>query len=94
MRIDPIVMAIRSEQGTEERSIPVGSVGGARLASRDIEGMRKQSDDVLARGLAGTRTNPSIFRIGRYLLTQAMEFEVQGALTGGECEAARWRLPQ
>lgn len=91
MRIDPIKMVIQSEQGTEERSIPIGSMGGARFASRDIEGMRKQLDDVLARGLSATKTNPSIFRIGRYLLTQATKFEVQGPLTGGECEVVAIR---
>jgi hypothetical protein len=86
MRIDPIHMEIHSEKGAEVRTIPIGSVSGARFASRDIKGMRKQLDDWLARGIAATRTNPSIFRIGRYLLTQAAEFEVQGPLTGGECE--------
>lgn len=91
MRIDPIKMTIQSEQGAEERSIPIGSVAGARFSSRDVEGMRKKLDDMLARGLAATKTNPSIFRIGRYLLTQATEFEVQGPLTGGECEVVAIR---
>ena len=31
-----------------------------------------------------TFTNPSIFRVARYLLTQDDEFEVQGTLTGDE----------
>ena len=86
MRIDPIEMTVVSEEGPRKRSIPIGSVGGARFASRDIEGMRKKLDDMLARGEAGTKANPSIFRISRYLLTQSTEFEVQGPLTGGEAE--------
>jgi hypothetical protein len=87
MRVDPVEMEIRSKRGVEKRVIPIGSVAGARFSSRDLPGMRKQLDDMLARGITGaTRTNPSIFRIGRYLLTQASEFEVQGTLTSGECE--------
>ena len=35
---------------------------------------------------SATFTNPSIFRIARYLLTQDTEFEVQGTMTGGEGE--------
>ena len=86
MRIDPIDMVIQSRDGEEARSIPIGSVAGARFSSRDVEGMRKALDEALARGESGTKTNPSIFRIARYLLTQSDEFEVQGPLTGGEAE--------
>ena len=83
MRIDPIDMVIESKAGRESRSIEVGSVAGARFSSRDLKGMRKTLDEALARGESGTKTNPSIFRIARYLLTQSDEFEVQGPLTGG-----------
>ena len=86
MRIDPIDMVIESKAGRESRSIEVGSVAGARFSSRDLKGMRKTLDEALARGESGTKTNPSIFRIARYLLTQSDEFEVQGPLTGGEAE--------
>lgn len=86
MKIDPIDMTIASLQGTEKRSIPLGSVAMARFASRDIEGMRKELDGRLARGESATRTNPSVCRIARHLLTQLSEFEVQGPLTGGEAE--------
>jgi len=51
-------------------------------------------DEMIARDgrySAATETNPSIFRIGRYLLTQASEFEVQGHLTGGEAEVVAIR---
>ena len=40
---------------------------------------------------SATRTNPSVFRIGRYLLTQDPEFEVQGPLTGCEAEVVAIR---
>lgn len=86
MRIDPIAMVIQSKERKQSRSIPIGSVCGARFSSRDVEGMRKTLDEMLARGESGTKTNPSIFRIARYLLTQSDEFEVQGSLTGGEAE--------
>lgn len=86
MRIDPIDMVIESKEGKARRSIAIGSVAGARFSSRDVEGMRKTLDEALARGESGTKTNPSIFRIARYLLTQSDEFEVQGPLTGGEAE--------
>jgi hypothetical protein len=79
-------MVIQSKEGEERRSIPIGSVSGARFSSRDVEGMRRTLDAALARGESGTKTNPSIFRIARYLLTQSDEFEVQGPLTGGEAE--------
>ena len=86
MRIDPIDMLIQSKERKQSRSIPIGSVCGARFSRRDVEGMRKTLDEMLARGESGTKTNPSIFRIARYLLTQSDEFEVQGSLTGGEAE--------
>ncbi len=89
MRIDPVEMVVQSERGSERRSFQIGSVGGARFSARDTESMRKTLDNVIAREgrfSSATVTNPSIFRIGRYLLTQATELEVQGPLTGGECE--------
>ena len=94
MRIDPISMQIESQRGTETRTIPIGSVSGARFSSRDISGTRKELDEMLARDgrhSGATQTNPSIFRIARYLLTQAEEFEVQGPLTGGEAEVVAIR---
>jgi len=86
MRSDPLEILVQSKNGNERRVIPIGSVAGARYSSRDVAGMRKQLDAMLARGESGTKTNPSIFQIGRYLLTQEAEFEVQGPLTGGEAE--------
>ncbi len=86
MHIEPVEMIIQSAAGTQRRAFTIGSVGGARYASRDIEGTRRSLDAALARGESGTKTNPSIFHIGRYLLTQSPEFEVQGPLTGGEAE--------
>ncbi len=94
MRIDPVEMTIQSKQGTGRRSFPIGSVCGTRYSSRDVEGMRKQLDEMLERDghfTSGTRTNPSIYHIGRYLLTQASTFEVQGPLTGGEAEVVAIR---
>ena len=91
MRADPVPMTVQSRDSTEERSMSIGSVAGARFASRDLGGMRKTLDEMLSRGVAATKTNPSIFRIARYLLTQSGEFEVQGPLTGGECEVVAIR---
>ena len=94
MRIDPIEMDIHSLRGTEKRSFQVGSVSGARFSSRDVEGMRRRLDARLEHDghySSATRSNPSIFRIGRYLLTQSSEFEVQGPLTGGESEVVAIR---
>ena len=48
----------------------IGILG--HVSSRDVEGMRKQLADILERDghfTSGTRTNPSIYHIGRYLLT-------------------------
>lgn len=90
MYIDPLQIILQSQRGTEQRSIHIGRVAGARFSSRDVENTRRELDQQLARDgrLTGaTRTNPSFYRIGRYLLTQASEFEVQGPLTGGEAEA-------
>lgn len=86
MRIEPVRLVVHTGKGSEQRAIDVGSVAGARYASRDLEGTRAKLDSLLAQGKSATRTNPSIFRIGRYLLTQSEEFEVQGPLTGGEVE--------
>ena len=94
MRIDPIEMDIHGLRGTERRSFQVGSVSGARFSSRDVEGTRRRLDARLERDghySSATRSNPSIFRIGRYLLTQSSEFEVQGPLTGGETEVVAIR---
>ncbi len=86
MRIEPVEMLVERRDRTERKIIPIGSVAGARFSSRDVRGMRQQLDAMLARGESGTKTNPAIFHIGRYLLTQGPEFEVQGPLTGGEAE--------
>ena len=94
MRVDPIEMTIQSQRRNERRSFPIGSVSGARFASRDVEGTREQLDAMLQRDehfTMATRTNPSIFHISRYLLTQAPDFEVQGPLTGGEAEVVAIR---
>ncbi|MFH0965666.1 MAG: DUF2848 family protein [Planctomycetota bacterium] len=89
MQIKPVRFALERRDCREERTIPVGCVAGARFSSRDVRSMREALDDQIAREgrySAATLTNPSIFRIARYLLTQDEAFEVQGALTGGECE--------
>ena len=89
MRIDPIELTIESKQGAWQRSIPIGSASAARFTARDVEAKRRELDEMIAREgrLTGaTRTNPSICHIGRYLLTQSSEFEVQGPMTGGEAE--------
>lgn len=89
MRIDPIELTIESTQGASRRSIPIGSVSSVRFAARDIESKRRDLDEMIARQgrLTGaTRTNPSVIQMGRYLLTQSSEFEVQGTMTGGEAE--------
>ena len=78
MRIEPVEMLVQRKDRTERKLIPIGSVAGARFSSRDVAAMRKELDAALARGESGTKTNPAIFHIGRYLLTQAPEFEVQG----------------
>ena len=91
MHIDPIEMTIRSKDGVQRRRIAIGSAAGARYALRDVAAMRRTLDDMLARGLAGTKTNPAICRFGRYLLTQSGVIEVQGPLTGGEGEVVAIR---
>ncbi len=95
MRIDPIEMTIQSQERSERLFFPLGSVSGTRYASRDIEATRKALDDILEKDrhfTMATQTNPSIFHIGRYLLTQSPEFEVQGPLTGGEGEVVAIRM--
>ena len=70
------------------------SVSGARFCSRDVEEMRKQMDEQLERDgrfTMATLTNPSVFHLGRYLLTQSPDFEVQGSMTGGEAEVVAIR---
>jgi len=94
MRIHPIELVIDSRSGREQRTWHVRSVSGARFSSRDVEGMRRRLDEKIGRDghyTEATRTNPSIFRIGRYLLTQDKEFEVQGPLTGSEAEVVAIR---
>lgn len=94
MYIGSIEMTVHSIKGSQQRSLPVGSVSGARFCSRDVQGMRKEMDDQLKRdGLltSATRTNPSVFHLGRYLLTQNPDFEVQGSMTGGEAEVVAIR---
>ena len=89
MRPHTLELVIESKAGSRERSFSVGSVSGARFSSRDIQGMRRELDAMIAEDghfTGATRSNPSIFRIGRYLLTQDDEFEVQGTLTGCEAE--------
>mgnify|MGYP002856599754 CR=1 FL=1 len=95
MRIDPIEMTIQTLQRNEQRLFPLGSVSGVRYSSRDIEDTRQQLDAILERDkhfTSATQTNPSVFHIGRYLLTQSQEFEVQGPLTGGEAEVVAIRV--
>ncbi len=91
MNPSTITLNIESRAGIAERTLTVAAVAGARFSSRDVQAMRRDMDEQLRRDgrLSGmTQTNPSIFRIGCYLLTQAAEFEVQGPLTGGEAEVA------
>ncbi len=94
MRAYTIDLNIECKEGVAPRTFEVGSVAGARFTSRDVEGLRKQMDEQLAKEghfSSATFTNPSIFRIARYLLTQDTEFEVQGAMTGGEGEVVAIR---
>ena len=89
-----IIMTIDDKSGSGERSFAVASVAGARFCARDLEGTRRELDEILRRDgryTMATRTNPSIFRLGRYLLTQSAEFEVQGPMTGGETEVVAIR---
>ena len=89
-----IAMTIDGKSGSSERSFAVASVAGARFCARDLEGARRELDEILRRDgryTMATPTNPSIFRLGRYLLTQSSEFEVQGPMTGGETEVVAIR---
>ena len=86
LRIDPIEITIQNLRGKRKRSFTIGSVAGVMYASRNIEETRKTLNNLIKEGLPATKKNPSIFRISRYLLTQSSDFEVQGPLTGGECE--------
>ena len=94
MRTHNIDMNIESKGRVTSRTFEVGSVAGARFTARDVEGLRKQMEEQLVREghfSSATFTNPSIFRIARYLLTQDTEFEVQGTMTGGEGEVVAIR---
>jgi len=89
MIISPVEMLIHTKGKDYHRTFAVGSVSGARHASGDVEATRRAQDDQIATDghfSYANLTNPSIFRIARYLLTQSPEFEVQGAHTGGEGE--------
>ncbi len=82
MRTDPIKLTIERNDGSDEKVIPIGSVGCARFTSRDLEATRKELDELIeieGRYTNACLTNPSIGRIARYLLTQATEFEVLSA---------------
>ena len=94
MKIRSIDLNIERKEGTTPRTFEVGSVAGARFTARDVEGLREQMDEQLGKEghfSSATFTNPSIFRIARYLLTQDTEFEVQGTMTGGEGEVVAIR---
>ena len=94
MRNYSIAMNIENKAGVTPRTFEVGSIAGARFTARDVEGLRKQMDEQLTQEghfSSATFTNPSIFRIARYLLTQDDEFEVQGSMTGGEGEVVAIR---
>jgi len=94
MQITYVEMTVHGRSGKVQRSLPVGSVSGARFCSRNVEGMRKEMDEQLERDgrfTMATLTNPSIFHLGRYLLTQSPDFEVQGSMTGGEAEVVAIR---
>ena len=89
MLIAPVEMLIHAKGKDYRRTFTVGSVSGARHASRNIQGTREVQDRQIAvdgHFSYANLTNPSIFRIARYLLTQSIDFEVQGAQTGGEGE--------
>ena len=94
MRAHLIELKIESRSGRAARTFEVGSVSGARFSARDMAGMRRRLDARIAEDghyTMATRTNPSIFRITRHLLTLDDEFEVQGPLTGGEAEVVAIR---
>ena len=94
MPIAPIEMTVVSQQQSAPRSIPIGSVSGARFSARDVKALRRDMDEQIARDghfTMMTATNPSICRMGRYLLTQDEQIEVQGPMTGGEAEAVAIR---
>jgi len=94
MTIYRIELVIESKAGSRKRSFEVGSLAGARFSARDTKAMRHELDAMIERDghyTAATKTNPSIFRIGRYLITQDEEFEVQGPLTGCEAEVVAIR---
>jgi hypothetical protein len=94
MPIAPIEMTVESQTGTVKRTIEIGSLSGARFSARDVAATRKQMDEQIARDghfTMLTATNPSICRMGRYLLTQDERIEVQGTMTGGEAEAVAIR---
>ena len=93
MRIEEIKIIEHNHtmQSKKERTFHIGSVSGVRYASRDVQAARVALDIMISQGIPANKTNPSIFHIARYLLTQEKEFEVQGPLTGGECEVVAIR---
>ena len=48
MRIEPITMAIESKTGTAQRTFAVGSLGGARHSSRNVDALRHELDEKIA----------------------------------------------
>ena len=94
MPVPPLELVIESSTGRRNRLFQTGSVAGARYSARDVEATRRKLDERIAcdgHYTGATRTNPSIFRIGRYLLTQDEVFDVQGPLTGCEAEVVAVR---
>lgn len=94
MFVPSIELNLHTRDGATPRSLSIGSVAGARFCARDVEATRTELDEQLERDgrlSMATTTNPSIFRLGRYLLSQEPEFEVQGSMTGGETEVVAVR---
>ena len=94
MFVPSIELHIHTRNGATRRSLELGSVAGARFCARDVEATRAELDEQLKREgrlTMATASNPSVFRLGRYLLTQEPEFEVQGSMTGGETEVVALR---
>ena len=94
MFVPSIQLNVNTRQGATRRLLSPGSVAGARFCARDVEATRAELDEQLKRDgrlTMATTSNPSVFRLGRYLLTQEPEFEVQGSMTGGETEVVAVR---
>ena len=94
MFVPAIELNLQTLGGHKRLSLQVGSVAGARFCSREVEATRAELDVQLKRDgrlTMATTSNPSVFKLGRYLLTQEREFEVQGSMTGGETEVVAIR---